>query len=330
MMNADLIPTIFVLSLLFCLSTSSPLTFDPLKALSSTGSIPSIFLNQDLISLRAAVSLCQYGKCSWDVIEGNFQILDFILPSSPRNTDVNAITFERIEWNYTSIKVNGALNTLIDLNLGGPTITIILSKNSTNFSDLASQGFPPSLSSSSSSSTTTSSSSSFLINSLTFSGSPPKITILTPLSSTPLTTYTLPPSTLTSISSLITSPLSPSEFYSLLKSSLMKTVKTRTRNNIIKIVKDELSQGSNDVNLISDLSIKTRNVMEGIKDNIKKTIEEEIDIIIPEEFKRKRGSFKEELESFREFFKGGDNDDDDDDDGEYISLLIKALEMHEG
>ncbi|GMI06108.1 hypothetical protein TrVE_jg2404 [Triparma verrucosa] len=69
--------------------------------------------------------------------------------------------------------------------------------------------------------------------------------------------------------------------------------------------------------------------MEGIKDNIKKTIEEEIDIIIPEEFKRKRGSFKEELESFREFFKGGDNDDDDD-DGEYISLLIKALEMHEG
>ena len=85
MMNADLIPTIFVLSLLFCLSTSSPLTFDPLKALSSTGSIPSIFLNQDLISLRAAVSLCQYGKCSWDVIEGESEkaerfMLAFMLP----------------------------------------------------------------------------------------------------------------------------------------------------------------------------------------------------------------------------------------------------------
>ena len=69
--------------------------------------------------------------------------------------------------------------------------------------------------------------------------------------------------------------------------------------------------------------------MEGIKGNIKKTLEDEIDGIIPEEFKRKRNRLKEDIESFRELFKAGDHDDDDD-DGEYIALLIKALEMHEG
>jgi len=124
-----------------------------------------------------------------------------------------------------------------------------------------------------------------MIKSLTFSGSPPKITILTPLSSSPLTSYTLPPSTLSKVSSLITSPISASDFYALLKSELMLTVKSSTKKSLLKIVRDNLDDldggyDLKDVSLkdvkgkvIADLESKRRSVLEGIRKKSEKKFE---------------------------------------------------------
>ncbi|GMI57224.1 hypothetical protein TeGR_g15317, partial [Tetraparma gracilis] len=63
-----------ILLLPLLLASPSPLSFDPLAALSKTSRLPPSWLPADVLALRTALESCSYGECSLDVLGRHLEL----------------------------------------------------------------------------------------------------------------------------------------------------------------------------------------------------------------------------------------------------------------